>query len=180
MAKKGTDILLPSLKAVPHLVISWVVQAHTSGPTALGDYATGKMRLMSPLLTGPPVLLPFAPWLSPEWEPRSQFWQWYNTGTCTSTSVSASASVCVCMCVCVRVCVYKLHSLVYCDSAFPSSHKNDHCEIKVIAFLKDCVPWRSLRCRNQACYQTVVWQTIATYKREGRGSETWSHKEDCS
>ena len=47
--------------------------------------------LVSPLPTGPPVLLPSAG-SPPEWGPHSQFWQWYYKCVC------GGWGVCVCVC----------------------------------------------------------------------------------
>ena len=44
-------------------------------PTALRGHADVETGLVSPLPTGPPVLLPPAG-SPPEWGPHSQFWQW--------------------------------------------------------------------------------------------------------
>ena len=68
-----------------------------STPTALRGPCNWKMRLLSPLPTGPPVLLPSAG-SPPKWEPRSQFWQW-NAST---TSVRVCVCVCIFMCACVH------------------------------------------------------------------------------
>ena len=67
-----------------------------STPTALRGHATGEMRLVSPLPTGPPVLLPLAGSL-PEWGPRSQLWQSL-----------------IQVCVCARIYVYVLQWLWFC------------------------------------------------------------------
>ena len=52
-----------------------------------------EIRLVSPLPTGPPVLLP-PPGSAPEWRPHSPFWLW-----------EMQVLVLVCVCACVRACV---------------------------------------------------------------------------
>ena len=68
-------------------------------------------RLVSPLPTGPPVLLPPAG-SPPKWGPRSQFWL-------SQLQYKTTTSVCVCVCLCVCVCVCSL-SLAY--RPYPSMH----------------------------------------------------------